>query len=335
MQMTSWQATTFLIGENFLNEGESHPIYTMADGILSLTQEVYRNSMVRKIQVIKMRGQALKEGLHTFRIRDDGIRIFPRASSTHSTSIVFEAAGKSHSRNERLSFGIPQLDEMLGGGLPSGYSMLILGPAGSGKTTLAADFLAAGVRRNEFGLIAAFDKNPGQMLNSKLNMLIEGRHIGMVNTRSLDMSIDETLHELINMISQVKVKRLVLDSLGGFEFALAPEFREEFRGLLYWMLTELTARGVTVLMTSEFEGLSINSHSNSSIGTFFSDAIIMQQYIETESQIQRVMLVMKVRGSNHSKDIHLFEVTDEGIKIGKILSGYSGSVFGIPSIGLK
>ena len=79
MQMTSWQATTFLIGEYLLPESESSPVFTVADGILWLSQNLHRNSMVRKMQVVKMRGQAQAPGLHTFRINDEGIQVFPRA----------------------------------------------------------------------------------------------------------------------------------------------------------------------------------------------------------------------------------------------------------------
>ena len=149
MQMTSWQATTFLIGEYLLPEAEASPIFTVADGILWLTQTLHRNSVVRKMQVVKMRGQAQAPGLHTFRITEDGIRVFPRAI------IQEEKAGASEEHlsraAERVSLGVAGLDEMLGGGLPTGYSLLVVGPSGSGKTILATEFLAEGVRRGEPG----------------------------------------------------------------------------------------------------------------------------------------------------------------------------------------
>jgi circadian clock protein KaiC len=88
--------------------------------------------------------------------------------------------------------GIPGLDEMLGGGLPVGYSLLVVGPSGSGKTILATEFLAEGVRRGEPGVMAAFEKSPSQLLSKNLYALIEDGKVGVIDTRSLDLSIDET-----------------------------------------------------------------------------------------------------------------------------------------------
>ncbi|MDI1292914.1 MAG: ATPase domain-containing protein [Methylobacter sp.] len=156
MQMTSWQATTFLIGEYLTPETESSPVFTVADGILWLTQNLQRNSTVRKIQVVKMRGQAQVPGLHTFRISDEGIQVFPRAIVQQGAAVG--SANKVSTGKQRVPMGVPGLDEMLGGGLPAGYSLLLVGPSGSGKTILATEFLAEGVRRGEPGVIAAFEK---------------------------------------------------------------------------------------------------------------------------------------------------------------------------------
>ncbi len=158
MQMTSWQATTFLIGEYLTTEAESSPVFTVADGILWLTQNLHRNSMVRKIQVVKMRGQDHASGLHTFRITNDGIRIFPRAMVTRGTTV--SPKDQLATDKDRVPMGVPGLDDMLGGGLPAGYSLLVVGPSGSGKTIMATEFLAEGASRGEPGVIAAFEKSP-------------------------------------------------------------------------------------------------------------------------------------------------------------------------------
>ncbi len=170
MQMTSWQATTFLIGEYLTTESESSPVFTVADGILWLSQNLQRNSMVRKIQVVKMRGQAQVPGLHTFHISQQGVQVFPRAIIQQECARVTASAVSA--RAPRLSMGVPGLDDMLGGGLPEGYSLLVVGPTGSGKTILATEFLAEGARRGEPGIIAAFEKSPTQMLNNQLNHLV-------------------------------------------------------------------------------------------------------------------------------------------------------------------
>jgi len=328
MQMTNWEATTFLIGEYLTSESESSPVSTVADGILQLSQNLHRNSMVRKIQVVKMRGQAQVPGLHTFRISDQGIQIFPRAIIDRNTEV--ESAIKVATGKERVSMGIPGLDEMLGGGLPTGYSLLVVGPSGSGKTILATEFLTEGVRRGEPGVIAAFEKSPSQLLGNKLSALVKAGQIGVIDTRSLDLSIDETLHDLIDMIKRMQAKRVVIDSLSGFELALAPEFREDFRGSLYRMIAELTGIGMTILMTSELEDRYTDLRFSPFGSAFLADAIIVQRYIEIEGQFKRVFSVVKIRDSKHSKDIRLFDITDEGIVIGETLSGYAGIMSGRP-----
>ncbi|MDO8369357.1 MAG: ATPase domain-containing protein [Candidatus Nitrotoga sp.] len=329
MQMTSWQATTFLIGEYLKPEAESSPVFTVADGILWLSQNLHRNSMVRKIQVVKIRGQAQAPGLHTFRISDEGIQVFPRAIIKHGTAA--ESTIDLSTGEGRLSMGTAGLDEMLGGGLPIGYSLLVVGPSGSGKTILATDFLAEGVRRGEPGVIAAFEKSPSQLLNNKLNAMVMAGQVGVIDTRSLDLSIDETLHDLIEMISRMQAKRVVIDSLSGFELALAPEFSEDFRGSLYRMIAELTGMGMTILMTSELEDRYTDLRFSPFGSAFLADTIIVQRYIEIASQFKRVLSIVKVRGSKHSKDIRLFDITDEGILIGEKLSEYDGIMSGRPT----
>jgi circadian clock protein KaiC len=216
--------------------------------------------------------------------------------------------------------------------LPVGYSLLLVGPSGSGKTILATEFLEEGVRRGEPGVIAAFEKSPSQLLNSKLQTLVTAGQVGVINTRSLDLSIDETLHDLIEMINRMQAKRVVIDSLSGFELALAPEFSEDFRGSLYRMIAQLTGMGVTVLMTSELEDRYTDLRFSPFGSAFLADAIIVQRYIEIVGQFKRVMSIVKVRSSQHSKSIRLFDITDDGIVIGETLSDYAGILSGRPTI---
>jgi circadian clock protein KaiC len=278
MQMTSWQATTFLIGEYLTPESESSPVFTVADGILWLSQNLRHNSTVRKIQVVKMRGQAQVPGLHTFRISGQGIQVFPRAIVKHDAGAM--SAIKIVTDEERVQMGIAGLDEMMGGGLPAGYSLLVVGPSGCGKTILATEFLAEGVRRGEPGVIAAFEKSPSQLLgNTKLHALVQAGQVGVIDTRALDLSIDETLHDLIEMINKMQAKRVVIDSLSGFELALSPEFSEDFRGSLYRLIAELTDMGVTILMTSELEDRYTDLRFSQFGSAFLSDAIILKNAV--------------------------------------------------------
>jgi circadian clock protein KaiC len=310
--MTSWNATTFLIGEYLANEADQNPIFTVADGIIWLHQDVQRNAMARKIQIIKMRGRRQRPGLHAFRIVDSGIEIFPRMLT------AMEPTGSgvaSRAPAGRISVGVPVLDEMLGGGLPAGYSLLVVGPSGSGKSILATEFVAEGVRQNETAVVALFEKTPSQMLNNKLDQLVQSGQVALLNMRTLDLSVDETLRELETMIDRMGARRVVLDSLSGFELALAPEFREDFRESLYRMTTVLSEKGVTLLMTSELEDRRDELRFSPQGSSFLVDAIVMQRYVESGSELHTVVSVIKVRGSKHSRQLREFRITDDGIEI--------------------
>ncbi len=325
MLMTSWQATTFLIGEYF-NDSEPSPVFTVADGLICLQQSVQRNSMVRKIEITKMRGQPTLPGLHTFRIGNSGIRVFAPPPVTPTSE-----ADPALPITTRLSMGVPGLDELMGGGLPRGYSLLVAGPSGSGKSILAAAFLADGARLGETGVIAAFEQRPTQSRGRLIAELIESDRIGVVDTRAAALSVDEIATLLIAEIRRLNATRVVIDSLSGFELALAPTFREDFRESLARMVSALASTGVTVLMTSELEDRYTELRFSPYGTAFLTDAILVQRYIEVEGRLQRIMAVVKVRASDHSTEMRLFHIDDEGIKMGRMLVGYEGMLSGSPT----
>ncbi len=323
--LSSWQATTFLVGEPA--DADPHPIFTVADGLLLLDQYVYRNSMVRKLQIPKMRGQPTSPGMHTFRISSAGIEIFPSAFVPEGDRNPQPRAAAE----ARVSLGVVGLDEMMGGGLPSGYSLLVAGPSGSGKSILATAFLAEGVRHDEPGVLVAFEQTPSRSRNHAIDDLVRAKKISLINTRSLDLSIDEIVQQTLRLIHQTKAKRVVIDSLSGFELAVAPTFREDFRESLFRMVAALSHVGVTVLMTSELEDRYTDLRFSPYGSAFLTDAIIVQRYIELESNLRRVMSVVKVRASAHSNEIRLYTITDHGIVIGSPVREYEGLLGGRPA----
>lgn len=330
IRMTGWQATTFLIGEYQPREAEHDPVFTVADGLLWLHQSLDRNSMVRKIQVMKMRGQAPVPGLHTFRITSAGVQVFPRVIVGPP-----DKPSRKHEPRKRLVLDIGELDEMLGGGIPEGYSVLVAGPSGSGKSVLATEFIMAGIRHDEAGVLAVFEKRPNEYSQTPpggraFEQMVRQGKVGVIHSRPLDLSIDETLYEIVEQIHRLKARRLVVDSLSGFELALAPTFREDFRESLYRMVAVLTGMGVTMMMTAELEDSYTDLRFSPHGTAFLTDVIIMQRYIELKGRLQRVMSVVKVRGSAHSKDIRAFEITRTGIAMGEPLTDYDGLLTGHP-----
>jgi circadian clock protein KaiC len=326
MLMTTWQATTFLIGEYF-TEGEPSPVFTVADGLIWLSQSVQGNSMVRKMEVMKMRGQGTLPGLHSFRMSAAGIEVFARAGSVPEAS-ARPIPGPAPSR---LLTGVPRLDEMLGGGVPQGFSVLIAGPSGSGKSILTAAFLAEGTRCGQTGVIASFEQRANRSRAAVLTALIDRGAVGLVDSRAPDLSIDEIVVLLTREIRRLGATRVVIDSLSGFELALAPTFREDFRGSLARLVTSISGLGVTLWMTSELEDRYTDLRFSPYGTAFLTDAIIVQRYIEVDSRLLRVMAVVKVRGSGHSNELRLFTIDDDGIRVGDRLQDHEGLLGGMPT----
>ena len=324
--MTSWQATTFLIGE-YAADTTTNPVFTVSDGLIWLHQSVQRNSMVRKIEVMKMRGQPTLSGVHTFRLSNAGVQVFPPASAAAPR----QNGPARPQGSTRVLMGVERLDEMLGGGLPQGYSLLVAGPSGSGKSILAASFLQEGARNGETGVIAVFEQRVNRSRNPVLDQLIKSGQVGLVDSRAPDLSIDEIVMLLIKEIRRLNASRVVIDSLSAFEVALAPTFREDFRESMLRLVGALAQEGVTVLLTSELEDRYTDLRFSPYGTAFLTDAIIVQRYIEVESRLRRVMAVIKVRDSAHSDELRAYTIEDDGIHIGAMLPGEEGLLGGRPT----
>lgn len=328
--LASWEATTFLVGEYDLVEIRDNPLFTIADGLFWLSQNVERNSVVRKLQIMKVRGQDSVPGLHTIRITDGGLQAFSR-------TLGFVGKKKKPARRQRLSTGIPELDKMMGGGPLEGDSLLVAGPSGTGKSALATQFIAEGLRHGEAGIMAIFEERPhgyterAESFGLHLKTPQETGKLEILYLRPLDLSVDETMQEILDAVEKIGAKRLVIDSLVSLEMALAPGFRTDFRESLYRMIVALTGAGVTILSTVEtddtFTGFTFSHYTIS----FLTDDIIRLRYVEIDGQLRKVMVVIKMRGGNHSKDIREYIITDKGVVVIHPRStDYDGLTTGIP-----
>jgi circadian clock protein KaiC len=312
--LTSWEATTFLIGEYVDDEIRDNSLFTMVDGIFWLSQVSERNSVVRKLQIMKLRGQATVPGLHTVRIADDGLQAFSRTLGL--------TVNKSRSaRRRRLSTGIPDLDKMLGGGIIEGDSLLVAGPSGTGKSALATQFIAEGLRNGESGIMAIFEERPegytqrADSFGLHLKAAEQRGTLELLYLRPLDLSVDETMQAILDAILRVGAKRLVIDSLVGFEMALAPGFRADFRESLYRMIGALTGAGITIVSTVEVEDNFTSLQFSHYAISFLTDDIVRLRYVEIDGQLRKTMVVIKMRGGNHSKDIREYVITDKGVVV--------------------
>jgi circadian clock protein KaiC len=329
LRLTSWEATSFLIGE--FGDGESRdPVFTVADGVLWLENEVERNSTVRKLRVTKVRGQAALPGLHTLVISDAGLHVYPRLPKRP----LARPATKRLKR--RLSTGVSGLDAMMGGGIPEGDSLLVAGPTGSGKTILGTQFIAEGTRRGESAVIAVFEEHPGAyvaragQLGFDLDEMIATGKLKILYLEPLDLSVDETLHTLSDLVQRYGATRVVIDSISGFEAALAPTFRQDFRASFYRLLVSLTGLGVTILSTVEVTESSDYLRFSPYNISFLTDDIIAMRYVELDGELRNVLAVVKMRGSDHSRELRSYAVTQHGLEIREAMTDYRGTITGVP-----
>jgi circadian clock protein KaiC len=334
LHLTTWEITTFLIGE-YQERDLRNPVFTVADGILWLSQEVNRNSVVRRLQVVKTRGMATMPGLHTVRMTSAGVQVFPRTPERLN--------GRRQGARERLSTGIAGLDELMGGGIPAGDSLVLAGPTGTGKTTFAMKFVEAGIKAGEAAVIAIFEEHPEVYLQRAKSIEVDLRDamrdgkLRIIYLRPLDLSVDETLDEIRNAVNQIGATRVVLDSISGFEMALAPAFREDFRESLYRLIGALTVLGVTMYSTVEVvegkaeAGLQLTGYQVS----FLTDDILSQRYVEIEGELRKALVVVKMRGSPHSREFRTYEIMATGVQLRESLRDYDGIITGMPTRQLR
>jgi circadian clock protein KaiC len=268
-------------------------------------------------------------GLQTFRITDAGLEVYPRLSMPSPLRARPQ-------RQERQSTGVLGLDDMMGGGIPVGDSVLLTGPTGSGKTILATQFVTAGVKRGECAVIAVFEEHPDRYIQRATSLgfdlgdMIARGKLEVMYLRPLDLSVDETLKEIEDRITRLGATRAVIDSLSGFEVALAPTFRQDFRESFYRLVQALGSLGVTVISTVEVVEASDYLRFAPFNISFLADDILAMRYVEMEGELRKVLSVIKMRSSAHGRALRAYEVTSHGLELREELRDYRGIITGVP-----
>ena len=312
--LTSWETTSFLVGEYLAGELRN-PVFTVADGTFWMTQAIDGNSVVRKMQVVKMRGMPAVPGLHTMRITRDGIQVFPR-------TIVRFPAGPHTTAPRRLSTGVVGLDDMLGGGIPEGDTVILAGATGTGKTTFAVRFVSAGCDGGEAAVIVVFEGKPANFnrraaaLGVDVPALEATGKLRVLYLRPLDLSPDEVLDEIRAAVVETRATRVVIDSLSGFQVALAPTFRADFRESLYRVVAAIGGPAVTVLLTLQTPDNPHDDQSTPLEMSFVADDLLVQRHIQVAGQVRSVIGVVKMRGSSHSHQVREYTITSNGVTLG-------------------
>jgi len=302
--------TSFWVGEYGRDDATEAPEFAVADAIVSLHSERAAERERRVLQVLKLRGSAFMSGQHAYRLSGEGFDVFPRLADAIDLSSY-----KIH--RERISSGIPILDEMLTDGYWSGASTLVAGPSGAGKTLMGLHFVFAGARLGAPGLIATFQENPVQLENicNGFGWSLSDDNIAVMYRTPVDMYIDEWVYNLLEIVERSGTKRLMIDSLGDLMVAAGDDIR--FREYVYSLLQRFSRASVSVLMTQEVPQL-FGVTGLSEVGiSHLSDNVVLLQYLPSHSEVKRAASVLKTRASQHDPYIRQYDITKDGFTVGK------------------
>jgi circadian clock protein KaiC len=283
----------------------------------------------RYVEVVKARGQDHSHGQHALGIGATGVTVYPRHEPHGGTC----PAGISP--EVRVSTGTRGLDEMLGGGIPQGFSVLVAGSAGVGKTSLALQFVEAGAQQGEPGIYVSFEEADCKLAHLARGFglsLDQRQQEGLVVMKHLcpvRLSPDQFIWELKHEARRLGAKRVVIDSLTDLTMGL--EDGAHYRETVFLLCDALQELGITTLLTSEVPELFGQTFVTSEHVSIIVDGIILLKYVELESEIQRAISVLKMRGCDHDKGIRRYSIDPRGVSIASRFEGAAGVMGGSPS----
>ena len=309
---------------------EADHVQTVAHGVVLLEQLANQyGAERRRLRVSKMRGVAFRGGFHDFTIRRGGLDVYPRLVASEHTQDFVE---------HELPSGNPKLDKLLGGGLPAGTSTLLLGPAGTGKSTLATQFATAAAKRGERAALFIFDENIGtfRSRSKKLGMSVdEALGDGTMTIQQVDPA-ELSSGEFVAIVRRVvtgdgvgkPTKLLVIDSLNGYLNAM-PE--EKFLTVqLHELLSYLGQQGVATILTLTQAGM-VGSMTAPIDTTYLADNVVLFRFFEAGGWVRRAISVVKKRNGYHERTIREIDMNEHGIVIGDPLEGFQGVLTGVPT----
>jgi circadian clock protein KaiC len=310
--LSIWEVTVFLIGEYEEKELTILSEFAIADGIFHLYGQGEKRFQKRYLRILKMRGTHFEQGEHLFQINSAGIEVYPRIKP-EGKGLQYEV------RAGRKGFGITEFDEMLRGGLKEGTVTLISGGTGTGKTVLALKFLLDGAERGEKGLFLSFEESVEQLKENAHQLgwgidkyLADGR-LDIKFISPVELNVDKHAFEIMDMVKENRVDRLVIDSISSFESSVID--LQKYKDYLWALGQQLKSRHITAIFTVLNEDLFSPVVVTKAQISLIADNIIILRYVEDDSSIKKALGILKARGTNHDKDIREYEITPNGINV--------------------
>jgi circadian clock protein KaiC len=312
-------AALLLLGEYEPGEIEGGVEFSLADSIIQLSYESREPVDRRWLRVVKMRGTQHREGKHTFHIGAGGIQVFPRIETLDAAEAA-EVTG-------RIRTGIAGLDELMGGGIRAGEATVVVGPSGIGKTIFGLRFVREGLAEGERCLYVTFQDTPEQLTKMAagfgwdLRSAAERGQLLVHHVPLGNLDLDMLASGIRAALEDGSIRRVVIDSLA--EMVYAARESERFPAYARSLTGLIRAAGASLLVTSESTTLGPSPEPVGGI-TFLFHNVVLTRYIELGSSSGRALNIVKMRNSNHSKDIYRFEIGDDGLEIGDRLKGVAG-----------
>jgi circadian clock protein KaiC len=309
---------------------EDDHLQSIAHGVVVLEQLVNQfGAERRRLRVSKMRGVAFRGGYHDFCIRRGGLDVFPRLVAAEHHADFTE---------QNLASGNKELDALLGGGLPAGTSTLLIGPAGTAKSSVATQFAVAAAQKGDRAALFIFDENLGTfcLRSEKLGMPVRSlMEKGLITIQQIDpaeLSSGEFTTSVRRAVTGDDengklAKVVIIDSLNGYLNAMPEE--KFLTAQLHELLSFLAQQGVVSLLTVTQSGM-IGNMTNPVDTTYLADNVILFRYFEAAGWVRRAISVVKKRSGKHERTIRELDVGDKGIFIGKPLTGFQGILTGVP-----
>ena len=305
-----------LITDTFTrDEMNRHYISSLVDSIIYLSYD----DEYRHICALKMRGQNISPKKHSLKFTDAGIEVFPKIKPEAFTAVS----------ERRISLGIEGIDRMMYGGVFECDSTLVAGGTGIGKTLLGMHFIYEGAIHGEKGLIVSFEESPPEILRNARHFGFDFESMGdmvrIIHASTIDLIPDE--HTLLVKKELEDVKRVVVDSVSSYHSVLPNTI--EFKNWLLTLIALFKSEGATSLFTSEIRPLQgpfeITNHGIS----FVVDNAILMKYVEMESEMRRAVHIIKMKGSQHDREIRQFTIASKGIEVEATFEGREGLLSGI------
>jgi circadian clock protein KaiC len=326
-QYFSRQQCTVIVVDDRSGERKDMELHSLVHGVIGLLRQTSDyGAMRRRLQITKMRGQAFHEGFHDVIIKTGGLELFPRLVPGHQPVAT---------DSREITSGLEGFDALLGGGLPAATTTLLLGTAGTGKSSIASQFACSAAAQGRRVAFFLFDEAVGSFLarSAGLGMPMEGLiEKGMISARHVDpaeLSPGEFAHQVRRAVEQDGTRMVVIDSLTGYMNAMPSERYLMLH--LHELAIFLGERGVNTILIMNQSGI-IGSLMQAPIDvSYLADTVILLRYFEARGEVRKALSVIKKRTGNHEKTIRELRF-ENGIKVGEPVREFQGVLSGQPEL---